>query len=64
MVMLDPQTWLTGQDALRVVALRDPALEAVGHDPRSEYVELTGAVGISVWGECLPVGASLRWCRR
>jgi hypothetical protein len=38
-MVLDPQTWLTGQDPLRVVALRDPAVEAVGHDPRSGYVE-------------------------
>lgn len=40
MVLLDPQTWLAGQEVLRVVALRDPAVEAVGHDPRSSYVEL------------------------
>jgi hypothetical protein len=40
MVLLDPQTWLTSQDPLRVVALRDPAVEAVGHEPRSRYVEV------------------------
>ena len=40
MFILDPQTWLTEQDPLRIVALRDPAVEACGHDPRSSYVEL------------------------
>lgn len=40
MVLLDPRTWLTSQDPLRVVALPDPAVEAVGHEPRSRYVEV------------------------
>ena len=40
MVLLDPRTWLTSQDPLRVVALRDPAVEAIGHEPRSRYVEV------------------------
>ena len=39
MVVLDPQTWLTSHDPLRVVPLRDPLVEAAGHDPRSPYVE-------------------------
>lgn len=67
MVMLDPQTWLTGQDPLRIVALRDPAVEAVGHDPRSDYVELfyLGILGpsavvaarrLAAWLEASPDG--------
>ena len=56
--------WLADHDPLAVVPLVDPVVELVGHDPRSSFAEMTGAVGISVWGECLSVGASLRWCRR
>ena len=39
MVVIDPQTWVAGHDPLMVVPLRDPVVEAVGHDPRSAYVE-------------------------
>ena len=39
MVVVDPQTWVAGHDPLMVVPLRDPVVEAVGHDPRSGYVE-------------------------
>ena len=40
MVVIDPQTWVASHDPLTVVPLRDPVVEAVGHDPRSAYVEL------------------------
>jgi hypothetical protein len=39
MVVIDPQTWVARHDPLTVVPLRDPVVEAVGHDPRSTYVE-------------------------
>lgn len=39
MVVIDPQTWVTTHDPLTVVPLRDPVVEAVGHAPRSVYVE-------------------------
>lgn len=39
LLVTDPQTWLAQHDPLRVVALRDPVVEATGHDPRSAYVE-------------------------
>jgi len=39
LLVTDPQTWLVQHDPLRVVALRDPVVEATGHDPRSPYVE-------------------------
>jgi hypothetical protein len=39
MVVIDPQTWVTTHDPLTVVPLRDPVVEAVGHEPRSVYVE-------------------------
>lgn len=39
LLVTDPQTWLAQHDPLRVVALRDPLVEAAGHDPRSPYVE-------------------------
>ncbi|MEW6473156.1 MAG: hypothetical protein AB1679_12870 [Actinomycetota bacterium] len=39
MVVVDPQTWVARHDPLTVVPLRDPVVEAVGHDPRSAYVE-------------------------
>jgi hypothetical protein len=38
-MLTDPQTWLAQHDPLRLIALRDPAAEATGHDPRSAYVE-------------------------
>lgn len=34
------QSWLTGRELLRVVALRDISVEATGHHPCSNYVEL------------------------
>jgi hypothetical protein len=39
MLVADPQTWLAGHDPMTIVPLRDPVVEAVGHDPRSAYVE-------------------------
>ena len=41
---------VAGRDLLRVVALRDPAVERAGHHPRSNYVELfyLGFLGPSV----------------
>jgi hypothetical protein len=39
MVVVDPQAWVAGHDPLTVVPLRDPVVEAVGHGPRSGYVE-------------------------
>ncbi len=35
----DTNTWLAGHTCVRVVALRDPVVEAVGFDARSGYVE-------------------------
>jgi hypothetical protein len=33
------QAWLVQHDPLRIIPWRDPVVEAVGHDPRSQYVE-------------------------
>jgi hypothetical protein len=67
MIPPDPQTWLAGRDLLRVVALRDPAVERTGHHPCSNYVELfyLGFLGpaatvaarrLSTWLELSPEG--------
>ncbi|MEW6477656.1 MAG: hypothetical protein AB1679_35875 [Actinomycetota bacterium] len=39
MILVDPQAWVAAHDPLTVVPLRDPVVEAVGHGPRSGYVE-------------------------
>jgi hypothetical protein len=54
----DASSWLSARRTVEVILIRHPVIEALGHHPTSEYAEQTGAVGISVWGECLPVGAS------
>lgn len=70
MSTLDLHTWLTGQDPLRVIALRDPDVEAVGHSPRSSYVELfylailgpssvVAARRLSAWLQASPEGFSV-----
>jgi len=67
MIPPDPQTWLAGHDLLRVVALRDPAVEQAGHHPCSTYVEVfyLGFLGpsavvaarrLSSWLELSPEG--------
>jgi hypothetical protein len=37
---LDTLGWLTQHDPLSVVSWRDVVIDAVGHDPRSDYVEM------------------------
>ena len=67
MLTLDPQAWLTQQDPLRVVALRDPMVEDGGHHPRSQYVEtfylailgpssLVAARRLAAWLDASPDG--------
>ena len=67
----DAHLWLTGREALRVVALRDAALEIAGHHPCSNYVEvfylgflgpsaLVAARRMSAWLELSPVGFTVQ----
>lgn len=39
MTASDTQAWIAGTDPLPVVPLDDPVVEALGHDPDSEYAE-------------------------
>ena len=66
----DTHNWLTGRASLRVVTLRDTALEHAGHHPCSSYVELfyLGFLGpsavmtarrLSAWLELSPEGLTV-----
>lgn len=48
----DVQTWLAGQDPLRLVPLIDPVIESAGYQPRSLYAETTGAGQIFESPQC------------
>jgi hypothetical protein len=69
-MVVDPQTWLACHDPLKVVPLRDPVVEAAGHEPRSPYVEsfwlpvvgpsaVVTARRLAAWLEESPQGVSV-----